>query len=229
MVAPDDVFWDIGAHRGYATLLADSIIGERGEVHAFEPSTDNLWYLRAHLRWNAADRVTVHPTAVADVDGTADFGGEGSSVSHRLGGGSDTVRVRNVTGLVEDTGLQAPTFLKIDVEGAESRVLDGARGTLESLAEDAERSLPAILVSVHSGPQLTACLDVLRALPYRLLGSSGLHAFMERLDASWHDDPDVLALPLDGRRDPDVVRRTRWFREGPELSGPTEPPPIHRP
>lgn len=218
LVDAGDVFWDIGAHRGYATLLADGIVDERGEVHAFEPSADNLWYLRAHLDWNDAEHITVHPNAVADFDGTADFGGEGSSVSHRLGGGSDTVRVRTVTGLVEEAGLEPPTFLKIDVEGAESRVLEGARRMLDSLAGDAEHSLPAILVSVHSGPQLTACLDVLRAFPYRILGSNGLHAFMDQLDASWYDDPDLLALPLEGRLDSDTVLRTRWFRGGPELT-----------
>ena len=232
LVGEGDVFWDIGAHRGYATLLAERLVGPTGSVRAFEPSQDNLWYLRAHLRWNRADRVDVHAAAVADFEGTADFGGEGSSVSHRLGGGSDTVPVRTVSGLVEEEGLEPPTFLKIDVEGAESRVLEGARRTLESCANDTARTLPALLVSVHSGPQFTACLDVLRALPYRILGSAGLNAFMDRLDASWHDDPDVLALPVGSRIDPDAVRRTRWFHGGPELTdrtSPTAPPPTDRP
>lgn len=216
LVHEHDVFWDIGAHRGYATLLAESRIGAAGTVHAFEPSGENFQYLRKHLRWNEAEQVTVHRAAIADFDGTTTFGGTGSSVSHRIGGGSEDVPVRTVSALAEE-GLAPPTFLKIDVEGAESRVLEGARELLEA-RRDAEEPLPVILVSVHSGPQLTSCLAFLRELGYRILGSANLRRFMDTLDAAWSEDPDLLATPPDGRLDRSGVGHTPWFQSGPDLS-----------
>lgn len=223
LLGPNDVFWDVGAHRGYATLLADRMIGPEGSIRAFEPSTENRGYLDRHLRWNGASRVDVHPLALADFDGTAAFGGTGSSVSHKLVHGGETatesVAVRTISNLVEE-GAPPPTFLKIDVEGAEGTVLAGARALLED-AGTSETPLPVILVSVHSGPQLTACLEILHGFDYHVLGSANMSTFMKMPGESWHEDPDLLAVPRHGRIDLSTVRGTAWFRDGPDLSTPT--------
>ncbi|MEX2465855.1 MAG: FkbM family methyltransferase [Gemmatimonadota bacterium] len=242
LLGDNDVFWDVGAHRGYATLLADDVIGPEGSIHAFEPSTVNRGYLAQHLRWNGADRVDVHRSALADFDGTAEFGGTGSSVSHKLvgappgepaatgtadpssaGSSIESVPVRTISNLVEG-GVPAPTFLKIDVEGEESGVLAGARQLLDDLGKDGTQ-MPVILVSVHSGPQLTACLDFLRGFDYQVLGSSSMSTFMQMPTEAWYEDPDLFAVPRRGRIDLSTVRGTAWFRGGPDLSTQTKDRP----
>ena len=66
LIQPDDVLWDLGANHGYASLVAAATITPTsGEVHAFEPSEYNRWYLRRHLRWNDADHVQIQPFAIA--------------------------------------------------------------------------------------------------------------------------------------------------------------------
>src|SRR5688572_4841682 len=98
LIRPGDCFWDIGAHKGYVTLLAARRVGKHGRVYAFEPASANLWYLRRHLRWNGGENVTVVPVAVANFDGLSRFGG-GSSLALQLGKGQEWVTVRSVRSL----------------------------------------------------------------------------------------------------------------------------------
>lgn len=129
----DDVFWDVGAHFGYYTLLASRIAVE-GQCHAFEPSGRNLWYLRHHVEWNRLENVTVHPFALGAADGTADFAGGRGTGSGRVKQsptyGGRVVPVRSIDSLVARQECPAPTFVKIDVQGAEADVLRGGKETL---------------------------------------------------------------------------------------------------
>jgi FkbM family methyltransferase len=130
----DDVFWDVGAHFGYYSLLASRAAAD-GQCHAFEPSERNLWYLRHHVQWNRLENVTVHPFALCAHDGTADFGsgrgtGSGRVKLEGMPHGGCPVLVRSIDSLVVGQQCAAPTFLKIDVQGAEAEVLRGGKATL---------------------------------------------------------------------------------------------------
>ena len=59
VVRPGDCFWDIGAHKGFVTLAAASMVGPSGSVVSLEPSGRNLWFIRKHLSWNPAEHVRV--------------------------------------------------------------------------------------------------------------------------------------------------------------------------
>ncbi len=125
----DDIFWDVGAHFGYYTLLASRLLTE-GRCVAFEPNPDNRWYLEHHLLWNRLTNVTVLPFAIAAGDATRGFGGSGTG-DGKLDGGELQVQVRSIDSLVASGACPAPMFMKIDTEGAELEVLTGtvfARG-----------------------------------------------------------------------------------------------------
>ena len=53
LVSHGDRVWDIGAHKGYVSMALSRSVGEEGSVTAFEPSQENLWFLRKHIEWNA--------------------------------------------------------------------------------------------------------------------------------------------------------------------------------
>ena len=211
LLRSDDVLWDVGAHYGYTALVAASVLARSpragGRIYAFEPSTHNLWYLRKHLSWNGLrETVEVLPLAVADYVGTSRFGGSGSSVSMALGKGSELVRVSTMSQLLSE-GLRFPTFMKIDVEGAEARVLDGAREVL--MRAVAEGRLPLILVSVHSSSAYADSLKTLRACGYEsIIASRNLENF-EGVEGTWNEDPDLLACPPG--RDVSAVSGRPWF------------------
>jgi FkbM family methyltransferase len=205
MIAPGECFWDIGAHKGYVSLLASRLVGQRGRVYAFEPAADNLGFLRRHLKWNRADNVTVFPFAIADQDGQEWFGG-GSSLSLKLGGGGEVVEVRSIESLLEREGLRAPTFLKIDVEGAEARVLQGAGESL--YAPDR-----AILVATHSKQSFEECSSILKQGGFRTVESGEVEDLRRR---SWtgRGDPDLLALGSERSVSEDILEAFKGQLDG---------------
>ncbi len=183
IVGPDDVVWDIGAHHGFVTLCAARRVGATGEVHAFEPSLGNLWFIARHLRWNSIANTTVHPFALSSYDGEACFGGNGTSKTYALGAGSERVTVRTGRSLIERGLARAPTFIKIDVEGAEGDVLSGMTDML--------RPDSVLLIAVHSRTAYDSCIDVLRQAGFSMLLSRALR---DSVTGTWCSDPDMLCL-----------------------------------
>ena len=183
LLGPGDVVWDAGAHHGYVALLAAARVGPTGEVHAFEPSARNRRLLERHLRWNGAATVHVHPFALGASDGTATFGGGGTSKTLSLGGGGELVQVRSAKSVLAAGGCRAPSVFKIDVEGAEAEVLVGAAGVVPDNA--------SLLVALHSGESHARCTALVLAMGFRILASRSLEA---ALAGPWRGDPDMLCL-----------------------------------
>jgi FkbM family methyltransferase len=184
LLAPGDCLWDVGAHHGYMTLVASRRVGGDGRVCAFEPSPYNLMFLRAHVRWNDVQNVTVYPCALAGQDGRAPFGGAGSSQTQHIGGGKDIVTVRSIPSLL-GSGLRPPDVLKIDAEGAEGDIL---RVGAPYLGDSA-----ALLVGIHSRRAYDDTVAALRPQGFLILESRHLR---ERLASDeWGMlDPDIVAL-----------------------------------
>ncbi|HLM66817.1 MAG TPA: FkbM family methyltransferase, partial [Longimicrobium sp.] len=130
-IRPGGTVLDVGANVGYYTLLASVLAGDAGRVHAFEPEPRNAEFLRRHAAINRRANVTVRQAAVSDRAGTARFDfGSGSGTGRLAHAGAIEVRTLRLDDYCTEHGL-APTAVKIDVEGAEVAVLEGARGMLE--------------------------------------------------------------------------------------------------
>ena len=52
MLQRGDVFVDVGANIGYFSVLAACLVGEGGQVFAFEPDPDNFRLLRDNVALN---------------------------------------------------------------------------------------------------------------------------------------------------------------------------------
>lgn len=181
-----DVFWDLGAHKGYVSLLASRRVGPGGQVYSFEPSAVNLAFLRKHVAANRLGNVQIVEVAASGYDGEASFGGNNSSVAYRLGRGSETVQVRTVDSLVRERGLAPPTVLKVDVEGEEAAVLEGSAGQFgaDGLA----------IVSLHSHECYTVCRELLADRGFAVHESPAVRENAAREPAEWRGDPDILAV-----------------------------------
>ena len=180
-----DTFWDVGAHKGFMTLAAASMVGPDGRVVAVEPAAANLRFLRRHIAWNQERNVEVVPVALSDAEGQAAFAGTGSSIAFRMGVGPETVQVTTVERLVAERDLPRPQVLKIDVEGAEAAVL---RGMGSLLGGD-----QALLISTHGRPLYEECRRLLLQRGFRVFDSWQIAHRIET-GAPWSSDHDLVAV-----------------------------------
>lgn len=141
---PGDVFWDIGANIGQFTLYAAA---KGARVLAFEPSAPNYYGLNANIGESALDdRAKAYCLAFNDdtVVGelgmtTTEFGGALSQFSNpakSAGGDPDVVFRQGMFGVSIDafvrmSGAAVPNHIKIDVDGAELKIIQGAEATLQ--------------------------------------------------------------------------------------------------
>ena len=136
---PGMTFVDIGANDGLYTTLAAKCVGSHGTVWAFEPSSRELSRLERNLELNHLT-VRVFPLALADSNGTSDlrvapYGHEGlntlGSFVHEVDpGGNQKVQLARLDDILQENPLPHLDFIKMDVEGAELRVLKGAAAAL---------------------------------------------------------------------------------------------------
>lgn len=163
-VRETDIVYDIGAHVGYYTLLFSKIVGNSGRVFSFEPLKRNLIYLGKHLKINRITNVSVVEAAVSDSAGTQFFEvGKSHSMGHLSpeGGVGEKVCVLTLDEFIFGSKNPVPQCIKIDVEGAETLVLKGAKRVLSEFH-------PIIFLAAHGYRKRDECRDFLTALDYKL-------------------------------------------------------------
>jgi FkbM family methyltransferase len=136
-LTPDDVFWDVGANIGAISLIAAKVCRQ---VVAFEPDPRSIAALVRNLQANRIVNVEVVTAALGAKTGSATLyqsaplnTGMTSLVEGRAPVvGNTTVRVISADEFVASRTALAPTVMKIDVEGAEHLVLEGAVSLLRS-------------------------------------------------------------------------------------------------
>lgn len=132
LVQPGSVVVDVGANIGYFTLLFARAAGPDGHVYAFEPHPGNFRLLETNVRANGYGNVTAVQAAVAEAPGeTTLYLAENDHVDHRIYE-AERARPGQPVQLVSlDTFFASREskvdFVKVDVQGAELRVLMGMR------------------------------------------------------------------------------------------------------
>ena len=125
LVNSDSVVYDIGANVGFYSLLA----ARRGAQFtvACEPDPANVLVLKRHLELNYVSTVVVEQVAVCEAEGIESF--QPNRDMGVLGGSGVMVKTVMLDSLL--LRYPPPTLVKIDVEGAEWRVLQGATEVLK--------------------------------------------------------------------------------------------------
>ena len=177
---------DVGAHVGLVALSAASVLGEGGLVHAFEPAKANHSYLIRHIGLNGPARINAVKALVGarDADEVPFFESLGVHGQNSIVLKNDTVLntevggyekrfrpQRSIDAYCDEQGLR-PDVIKIDVEGAELGVLEGARKTIAS-------TKPLIILSVHpreiklAGRSLNELKAMIAAMGYEIRDVDG--------------------------------------------------------
>jgi FkbM family methyltransferase len=134
----DEVFWDIGAHIGSVSIRA--LCDKRfREVHAFEPDPIPLKALKANIALNDNEpkRAFIHPFGLSDQNEIktlyhAPFPNTALTSLHKLDEFANKFEIicRTVDTCLENK-ISIPTMMKIDAEGWETQIFQGARKLLE--------------------------------------------------------------------------------------------------
>lgn len=164
---------DVGANAGYFALLLADLAGPSGRVHAFEPNPELFDLLRSSAALRAVSNLVPVRAALGESEGlndlylSTDSANSGlSTMSPQVAGqGAATVKVatRTLDGYCTEHSL-APDIVKVDVEGHELAVLDGARVMLANRAPayvicelETARNAAAPLVEFMEGFGYRAC------------------------------------------------------------------------
>ena len=172
-----NIVFDVGAFHGLMSIVASKAVGPGGRVIAFEPNPVAREWLDNHLRLNKCTNVTVEAVGLMDFDGSADFYVQEGDVTwnssfvrdfvdpkHKLNAVS--VECISLDAYVRNTGL-IPDLIKIDTEGTELSVLQGAKETIS-------KHRPVLILEMNpasarqAGTTLSKLVDELESLSYVL-------------------------------------------------------------
>lgn len=184
---PDgSIILDIGGHIGFSALGFSRKVGANGQVLCFEPNPENIERIKLHLQKNEevmGGEIKIFPFALASQEGEMPFSTSDQVDNQTSSGGylegvqtpleesnyrdagfsTRTVPVRILDKVLrgEGTSLDRIKLLKIDVEGAEGAVLQGAKELLSA-------AKPHLLIEVHSAQAMLEVNEVLIPLKYNI-------------------------------------------------------------
>jgi len=168
---PGQVFFDIGANVGYFSLLAAQLSGPDGHIYSIDPAPNNVNAIRYNLDVNGIINYTLIEKAVSDKTGYAELAlldGTRARLNTKESSGS-TITVQTTT--LDDlyNYYIQPDVIKIDVEGAEALVLEGATELLNNVQE------LKIIIEVHDEANDNRVQAILREAKYDIQAVSALN------------------------------------------------------
>jgi FkbM family methyltransferase len=197
---------DVGANLGYYSLLASQLVGASGRVLALEPNSENCRLLLSSLRLNGTTNVQLLPVAADTSTGWAYY-------STHVGSNGGLIGDED---LLSHPGTVVPTFrlddlvdepvglLKMDVEGAEGRVVQGATRIIERDRPIVTTELKDEMLRRVSGTSVAEYLGYFEKLGYapsvleKATGGERPYPSVAELLADWGETDelrDVLLLP----------------------------------
>lgn len=197
--ARGDTVIDVGGHVGYFTLLAAHLVGKQGQVLTFEPSRKNYRKILAHLRDNRLSNVRVFNHALGRARSTDRFfinldnyGGHAlwDVAVHDFNKKSGwcplvkQIDIHRLDDLISIEEARKVKLIKIDTEGSELAVLQGARTILH------EGQIPFVVCEVnqfaleHMGGSEQGMRKEMTALGYSTYAFTGHGAQVRLLNSN---------------------------------------------
>jgi FkbM family methyltransferase len=168
-IRQDYVVIEVGANIGAHTLIIADLVGKTGKVYAFEPTKFALQKLHANIALNPAfiSRIVVRSEMVSNHEGAMPSLNIRSSFRVHATGQEESVPAHSVA--LDNLGLTRVDAIKIDVDGYDYKVLQGAEGLIKQFR-------PLVFVELCEytlNAQGDSIRDIFRLMS--ALGYSGTH------------------------------------------------------
>jgi FkbM family methyltransferase len=134
----DDVVLDVGANIGIYSLIAGKKIGAKGKVYGFEPADIAFEKFQYHIDLNGLKNIVPIKSGVSNYTGKAEFNICDDDAYNSLGDkplkdiiNKNTIEVVSIDDFVLQNNIKKVDIIKVDTEGAEFLVFQGAKKTLQ--------------------------------------------------------------------------------------------------
>jgi FkbM family methyltransferase len=172
--------FDVGGDQGLFTLFFATRVGSSGQVVVFEPNPRSVQRIRQNLQHNNLLNVRVLPVGLGEARATLQLispaleparGSATPAIAEQIRHERDAVpidiEVNSLDSEMRESGLPAPDFIKLDVEGMEYPALKGMETTLRS-------HLPRLSIEIHGAgigekeSNVRRVVGILEDLGYRM-------------------------------------------------------------
>lgn len=159
----EGIFVDIGANIGKYTIKVGRQMGNKGRVISIEAEPENFEVLKRNIELNKLVNVSAINAACWNEEGELDLYTAPSSktsgshsVKEKISPHSVKVKSVKLDNILDSMGIKKVNFIKIDVEGAEVEVLEGAEKII------AKSDSVRILFEVSGEENLGKCQEILK-------------------------------------------------------------------
>lgn len=180
--APGDIVIDGGSFDGHVALRFARSVGDDGKVFAMEPDPSNFERLCGMA--GEQPNISPQPKGLWSEPTTLRFSSEGGGASQINDEGEVKIDVTSIDTLVAEQGLERLDMIKLDVEGAEEAVLEGAWASIE-------RFRPKLLISIYHKP------EDLFEIPLAIASRLENYRFWMGNNNYYHTEIDLYAMPIE--------------------------------
>lgn len=207
IIDPGDVCIDIGANMGWYSTLFQKLVGSEGEVHAFEPIPKTFHYLERNVRLNSPPfNVTMNNFALGDEEKDielhvfADLPDGHASIATFDHAEFEvfSTQMKTLDSYLRDNNIATVNLVKIDVEGAELMVLQGASTLFEQQRLPVLEIEMALATSRGFGYIPNDLIEqVKKKGDYEFFAIDETHSTLTKINGFQRDDigANVLCLP----------------------------------
>lgn len=180
LVGPGDVVIDVGANIGAHTLPLARLVGDAGKVYAFEPTSFALAKLQGNMECNAElrPRIVWEQAMLAEsgnrqlpaaMFSSWPLSGDKPVHQRQCGHLEDTrgARVTSLDDFARENDLQKVDLIKLDVDGGEVMVLEGARDVIRRFHPMLVLELAPYIFEENES-EFESLLELLRSHGYRI-------------------------------------------------------------
>ncbi|MFG0315243.1 MAG: FkbM family methyltransferase [Phycisphaerales bacterium] len=204
LIEPGSVFLDIGANYGTVGLLIHRCIGEGGEIHFVEPQPELCEHIRGGIDQAGVRNASVHNCGMWDEDGELELSRpQGHTGAASVALTTDdaekvVVPVRDIKSFLQEHVDQRPFVAKVDVEGAEPKILP-------TLLSDPRMRLVLFECNISSVRDHAWDLIQSKSLTFFVIKKYAFRTRLKKVQSQEELDSghDVLAARLDPEKIPD--------------------------